>query len=174
MKTKTTILLLLASFSFVSAAQSPYAGHDRREIKSLSEADVDGYLAGSGMGYAKAAELNHYPGPKHVLELATVLALSEQQLAQTGIIYKTMQHQAAELGRQMVHKESELDQLFANSTITSELLKNWLAEIAALQAEIRYAHLAAHLEQRAVLSEHQARQYDQQRGYTGGHSVHKH
>ena len=54
-------------------AASPYAGEEGREIKALSAADVDAYLTGQGMGFAKAAELNGYAGPKHVLELAAEL-----------------------------------------------------------------------------------------------------
>ena len=38
-------------------------------LKGLSIEEVDQYLSGAGMGFAKAAELNHFPGPMHVLEL---------------------------------------------------------------------------------------------------------
>jgi len=37
---------------------------------ALSVEQIEQYRAGAGMGYAKAAELNRYPGPMHVLELA--------------------------------------------------------------------------------------------------------
>ena len=43
------------------------------EVNALSPDEVQQYLAGAGMGYAKAAELNHFPGPMHVLELADKL-----------------------------------------------------------------------------------------------------
>ncbi len=174
MKMRIFIPLLLASFALASAAQSPYSGQEQRDIKSLSKAEIDGYLAGSGMGYAKAAELNHYPGPKHVLELATDLDLSEKQIAKTEQIFQAMQQRATELGRQMVDKEDKLDKLFAIGTITSPQLKDRLAEIGALQAEIRFVHLDAHLALRTVLSENQALQYDQLRGYADGHTTHKH
>jgi hypothetical protein len=49
---------------------SPYAGQQTRAIKALSPEDLAGLLNGEGMGMAKAAELNGYPGPVHVLELA--------------------------------------------------------------------------------------------------------
>ena len=49
---------------------SPYVGLEAREIKALSEEQRQELLDGHGMGLALAAELNHYPGPKHVLELA--------------------------------------------------------------------------------------------------------
>ncbi len=174
MKIIFSTLLILVSYTCVSATQSPYAGHEQRGIKALSQADIEGYLAGSGMGYAKAAELNHYPGPRHVLELATQLELNEQQMVDTGEIFKVMQHRAVELGRQLVEKEGDLDHLFASGTITSELLKNRLDEIATLRSEIRFVHLVAHLEQKAVLSADQAQLYDQLRGYAGGHGNHNH
>jgi hypothetical protein len=47
----------------------PYAGQQSRAIKALSQDEVRQYLEGAGLGYAKAAELNRYPGPMHVLEL---------------------------------------------------------------------------------------------------------
>lgn len=40
------------------------------ELQALTPEEVEQYRAGAGMGYAKAAELNHFPGPMHVLELA--------------------------------------------------------------------------------------------------------
>jgi len=167
------MLLLLSSFAIAAVEESPYAGHEQREIKSLSKSEIDGYLAGGGMGFAKAAELNHYPGPKHVLELATELELNEQQLARTEQIYQSMQQQAVELGQQLVDKEGQLDQLFASSTITSNQLKDRLADIAALQAKIRFVHLVTHLEQRTVLSDNQVRQYDRLRGYANGRNKHE-
>jgi Spy/CpxP family protein refolding chaperone len=143
-------------------------------LNRFPQAEIDNYLAGSGMGYAKAAELNHYPGPKHVLELASELDLDEQQLARTQEIFLAMQKQAVELGRQLVDHESELDRLFASGEISTYQLEDRLAEIGALQAKIRFVHLATHLEQKDVLSEKQVMQYDRLRGYANGHSAHKH
>ena len=167
-------VLVLISFACVASAQSPYSGEEQREIKALSEKQVKDYLAGSGMGYAKAAELNSYPGPRHVLELAGELALSEQQMTVTGKIFDTMQLQAKKLGQDLVRKEAELDQLFSDNTITASTLRIHILDIAELQGQIRFAHLAAHIEQKSVLSESQSRHYDRLRGYAGGHATHQH
>lgn len=174
MKSNFVAILLLLPLTTAAVEESQYSGQEQRAIKSLSQAEIDSYLAGSGMGYAKAAELNHYPGPKHVLELAEKLELDKEQKAQTESIYFAMQMQAADFGRQLVAKEDELDQLFGSSAINSVQLKKRLAEIAALQAVIRFVHLDAHLAQRAVLSDRQVMQYDRLRGYANGHSAHKH
>jgi hypothetical protein len=64
-------------------AGQPHAGQQQRAIKALSAGDVAGLLAGSGAGFAKAAELNGYPGPLHVLELANELRLSDAQAEST-------------------------------------------------------------------------------------------
>jgi hypothetical protein len=42
------------------------------------------------MGMAKAAELNGYPGPAHVLTLANELELTKSQLEQVTAIYDRM------------------------------------------------------------------------------------
>jgi hypothetical protein len=76
-KSIPVVLLLFAFTSFAAEPRSPYAGQELRDVKALSNADIEAYLAGKGMGYAKAAELNSYPGPKHVLELSKELDLTD-------------------------------------------------------------------------------------------------
>ena len=45
------------------------------------------------MGLAKAAELNHGPGPQHVLERAEARPLKEKQRSKTQAIFATMRQQ---------------------------------------------------------------------------------
>lgn len=80
---KPAWLLLLLMAPVLAQAQehgSPYAGRQEREIKALSADRVQAYLEGRGMELALAAELNHYPGPLHVLELAAPLKLTAAHL----------------------------------------------------------------------------------------------
>ena len=56
---------------------SPYAGQEARDIKALSLEEIADLAAGRGMGLALAAELNGYPGPRHVLDLAPELGLED-------------------------------------------------------------------------------------------------
>lgn len=82
------LLAMLATLTFgigLAAAQAPqpYAGMQARPIKALSDQQIADLKSGRGMGLALAAELNGYPGPLHLLELADQLALSEPQ--RTGI-----------------------------------------------------------------------------------------
>lgn len=156
------------------AADTPYAGQEQRSIKALSDRDVQNLLAGKGMGFAKAAELNHYPGPAHVLELAAKLRLSPDQERKTRDIFSAMQKEAMRLGQQLVDRERALDQSFANGSINPETLRTQLNGVGAMQAELRRVHLQAHLDQRALLTDEQVRVYDKLRGYGAGGTGHQH
>jgi len=151
-------------------AESPYLGEEARAIKSLSQQQIDDYLQGRGLGYAKAAELNHYPGPRHVLDLGAELELTPEQIGRSKAIFESMQAQAAALGRQFVEQEQALDRAFADGSIDTELLRALVSDLGDLQARIRYTHLVAHLEQKAVLTHHQVQLYDRLRGYGAGQS----
>jgi hypothetical protein len=161
-----------------AAESSPYAGQQARAIKSLSEGDVQELLSGHGRGLAKAAELNGYPGPAHVLEHAPALGLSPQQHAATQALMQRHQARAREMGRELVEAERRLDEAFARRDIDAGQLAALTAEIGRRQAELRQEHLRTHLEQTALLDEHQIRRYAQLRGYTGtpgpgaGHTPH--
>ena len=97
MKTNVTILLLvlmLMPMSTFSAEdhshKSKYAGEENREIKSLSETDIEELKTGKGWGLAKAAELNGVPGPVHLLEMKEEIDLSANQIRAIEDIYKKM------------------------------------------------------------------------------------
>ncbi|HEV8131187.1 MAG TPA: periplasmic heavy metal sensor [Acidobacteriota bacterium] len=159
------------------ASHAPYAGQQTRQIKALSSEEIQEYLQGQGMGLAKAAELNHYPGPKHVLELASKLRLSQEQVAATRRIYDKMHGEAAHLGGQIVDEEKQLDRLFSSGRICRNDMEAAVSKIARLQGELRAVHLGAHLEMKQQLSSDQRRKYEQLRGYQSGghlHQSHKH
>ncbi|MFN2387404.1 MAG: Spy/CpxP family protein refolding chaperone [Thermoanaerobaculia bacterium] len=159
----------------LAMAQSglPYAGHESREIKALAPEEVAAYEAGEGMGYAKAAELNHYPGPRHVLDLEKELRLTAAQAGATREIYRRMHESAVRLGQAILEKERELDRLFAEARITSQALSRLTAEAAGLEGELRAAHLQAHLQMRSLLTPAQIAAYDALRGYgKGAHAGH--
>src|SRR6266436_10279692 len=89
---------LLLTSAAAANAQTPYAGMQVRPIKALSEQQVADLTAGRGMGLALAAELNGYPGPSHVLELADKLDLSADQRARVGQFFESMRQEALPLG----------------------------------------------------------------------------
>jgi Spy/CpxP family protein refolding chaperone len=162
------IIALLIAFPTVVSSQtnhSPYAGEEARQVKSLTEGELRAYLEGRGMGLAKPAELNSYPGPMHVLELAEQLQLSDTQKSQTEMAFRQMRNRAIELGKLIVRREGELNQLFSDKRVNSANLQSKVEQIAKIQGELRMVHLRAHLEMKRVLSPEQIKKYDELRGY---------
>jgi Spy/CpxP family protein refolding chaperone len=167
--------LALISMAFalatgVSSAQSqqPYAGLEVRPIKALSEQQIADLRAGRGMGLALAAELNGYPGPMHVLELADSLALSDQQRAKMQDLFVAMRAEAIPLGDKLIAHEAELDRQFAHKTISPASLADSMAAIGTTQAELRETHLKYHLSTAEVLTPAQVQLYGELRGYKAG------
>jgi hypothetical protein len=64
---------------------TPYAGQQTRTIKALPDDEIPALRNGEGMGVAKAAELNGYPGPIHVLALAATRAYRKPDQEVTAI-----------------------------------------------------------------------------------------
>jgi hypothetical protein len=154
-------------------APQPYAGLQSRDIKALSDQDIADLKAARGMGLAFAAELNGYPGPRHVLELAAPLGLSEQQRHSMGQLFEAMKDEAVALGERLITAERDLDRDFAARTITPERLKAATATIAALRGELQETHLKYHLSTAALLNPDQMRRYGELRGYAGTAAVHR-
>jgi Spy/CpxP family protein refolding chaperone len=169
-------LVLAAVLCIVTSAviaQSPYAGMQTRPIKALSEQQIADLKAGRGMGLAMSAELNGYPGPAHVLELADQLALSAEQRTRVQALFDAMKAEAVPLGEKLLAQEADLDHLFASRVINTADLKTATAEIGATQAVLRDAHLKYHLLTAQILTSEQTRHYSMLRGYgsdqTQGH-----
>jgi Spy/CpxP family protein refolding chaperone len=158
-------ILTFSAQVFAQSKTTPYAGQQQREIKALSASDIKMYLEGSGMGLGKAAELNHYPGPRHVLDSATELKLSHEQFTKTQQLYDKMHNAAVRLGELIVQKERQLDSLYATQKISEAQLRAVVGEIAKLQGELRVVHLNAHLEMKKILTPAQTAKYDELRGY---------
>jgi Spy/CpxP family protein refolding chaperone len=168
MTIRTVALAFALALSGAALAQQPYAGQQMREIKALEAEEIAQYLAGAGMGFAKAAELNQYPGPMHTLELADQLSLSVEQRAAMESLMKRHKAEARELGAEVVRLERELDALFAEKRATAALVDAKLAEVAVAQARYRGSHLKTHIEARKLLTPEQVAQYDTLRGYSKG------
>lgn len=153
----------------MAAAQtpSPYAGEQARKIKALSAEEIDDLAQGRGMGLAKSAELNSFPGPMHGLELAEPLKLSGEQRETLKAIMARMSAEAKALGVELLGLERELDAGFAARTIDAQRLRALTERIGARQGALRAVHLAAHIETAVVMSAEQIARYDQLRGYAG-------
>jgi Spy/CpxP family protein refolding chaperone len=164
-----SLLLAVASLDGRALAEpNPYATVAGRGVKGLSKAEIGDLLAGRGAGMALPAELNRYPGPKHVLELAGRLGLTPAQEAETRRLFERMQSEAVPLGEALVDKEVALDRLFASGAADEAALRTLVSEAARLRGELRVTHLKYHLAMRRLLSPAQVAAYDAARGYGAG------
>ena len=171
---QTILFILLSAYVANSNAEGtpPYMGQESRDIKSLSPERVAGLQSGKGLGYAKVAELNGFPGPAHVLELAYELELTEEQKIKTQAIFDAMQADAKSLGEALIEAERQLDDLFTNGEVSESVVSAKLAEIGAIEGRLRAIHINAHLKQKLILSRHQIHKYNQLRGYSSeGHRI---
>lgn len=170
--TSVLAILVLISLPVSLEAQhehAPYAGEQVRAIKAFSPEAVEGLLAGEGMGYALAAELNGIPGPRHVLDLGEELGLSAEQRRMVQEIRSRMREAAVDLGERLVAAERVLDRAFTSGEVTAEEVEQLTGESAAIEGQLRAVHLDAHLETRALLTEEQVEDYGRLRGYGHDH-----
>ncbi|HRF07457.1 MAG TPA: periplasmic heavy metal sensor [Xanthobacteraceae bacterium] len=171
------VRFLLISFALLigvapSSAQhvSPYADLQARPIKALSAQQIADLRAGRGMGLALAAELNGYPGPLHVIELAAQLELSTAQRQRMETLFAEMKAEASALGETLINDEAALDRLFARREINADALVAATNKIGATQAALRASHLKYHLATVDVLRPEQVKKYAELRGYNAGHT----
>jgi Spy/CpxP family protein refolding chaperone len=155
-----------------TSGTSPYTGQETRDIKALSPAEIADLANGAGMGLAKAAELNGYPGPRHALDMADALGLSGKQRQAVTAIFERMKAAAQPLGSEIIAKERDLDHRFAAGGIGEAELAPLTVELGELQGRLRAVHLAAHLETKAVLTAEQIAQYQALRGYAAAGAAH--
>ena len=170
-----SLFLIMMPVHALASEQAPYAGEERRAIKSHSAQEVHSLQNGGGMGFAKVAELNHFPGPRRVLDACDELELSPSQLAATQALYEEMRRNAVDLGEELLLAESQLDRDFAAGAIRSDAIRDALLEIGTIRARLRYVHLESHLRQKQLLTAEQIKKYDELRGYDGAmqdHSKH--
>ena len=130
-------LSFLVAAGPVWAADAPYAGLQNRPIKALSPKEVGDLRAGRGMGLALAAELNNYPGPRHVLDLSDRLGLSSDQKSRVSALFDEMAARAQALGAQILDAEALLDRSFAAGRADEKALRSMTADIAGLKGELR-------------------------------------
>ncbi len=166
----TAVALMAAMLSEPAVAQhrhhqAPYSGLEQRDIKALSEQQIADLKAGRGMGLALAAELNGYPGPLHVIELAEQLQLDAAQRRQVQQLFDNMKSEAMAVGERLITQEAVLDRAFSEQKISPAALVALTTQIAQTQGELRAVHLKYHLVVADLLTAHQRHRYAQLRGY---------
>ncbi len=151
-----------------SDLQSPYIEQESRDIKSLSDKDIEALELGSGTafsGLAKPAELSGYPGPKHVLEMKDELDLPSSQRQEVTELFERMNDEAKRLGAQIITIEAKISEEFTGKTADPKSLKALLTKSASLYGQLRLTHLGAHLDMMDILNKKQINEYIALRGY---------
>ena len=159
------LLLTLVIASPAAAQTSPYAAEAPRAIKALSDDEIRSLTDGAGMGFARAAELNGLPGPRHTLDMAAHLHLDDAQTTALEAVFARMQSEARRIGAEIVERERALDRRFAAGATTADRIREESVELGRLYGELRAIHLVAHLESTALLNRHQVARYAELRGY---------
>lgn len=148
-----------------SAEPSPYVDRTSLSVKALTPEAIDEYKQGHGMGMAIPAELNGYPGPRHVLDMADALELTAEQKTRLKAIYDSMHDAAVPLGLRIIDRETALDSAFAGGAADAATITSLTREIAELQGRLRAVHLSAHVATKALLTPRQIAAYASARGY---------
>ncbi|MDR5907029.1 hypothetical protein [Franzmannia qiaohouensis] len=161
--------LLLAGFALASEQHqhhSSYAGLEEREIKTLSQDDIEELRRGGGWGLALPAELNGVPGPAHLLELSDEIPLTDGQVAEVEALFERMREAAIPAGERLIEAERAIEKGFAERSLDEEGLRQRLADAEEARAELRFVHLATHLDTLPILDDDQVARYNLLRGYT--------
>lgn len=144
---------------------SAYAGFEDREIKSLSQDDIEELRRGSGWRLALPAELNGVPGPAHLLELRGEISLNDEQVAEIEALFDKMRKAAIPAGERLIEAERSIEQAFAGRRLDKKRLRQLLVDAEEARAELRFVQLASHLDTLAILDDDQIVRYNELRGY---------
>lgn len=131
----------------------------------MPEELVQTYRTGGGGGVALPAELNGYPGPRHILDLADDLELTSEQHEQIQALIDVMQPGAIQIGKAILAGEAALEEAFRQQTLDESSLEARLTNLGTLQAELRFVHLRTHLATVEILTPDQVARYNILRGY---------
>ena len=152
---------LMCSLFFIS--NDALAAHSEEESNledtSLTKEEVNAYLTGRSLNLDRVAEINHFPNPKKVIEIKSLLNLNRAQNNRTTISYKLMRKYAIKTGRKIVRKENQLNNLFQQTTVDLSAVKKLVNEIAVLKGELRFIHLRARVNQKSYLTNEQISTY---------------
>jgi hypothetical protein len=155
--------------------RSPYAILPDTGATGLLPQEVESLTKGEGMALAMAAELNGYPGPRHLLDAAAAgqLELRPDQREVLLRLYDGMLAGAKAKGQEILRAEEELAMRFRHGHIDEAGLREILGQIGQLRAGLRLIHLRTHLEAGALLTPDQIARYKAVRGYDPG-GTHQH
>ena len=117
--------------------------------------DKESLEKSEGAGMASYADINGYPGPKHVLEMQESLKLTDNQIKDISAIIDEMSENARATGELIVAKERELESSFRLGKANESHTKQLATEIGSLRGALRSVHLTAHIQAKSILTKEQ-------------------
>lgn len=132
----------------------------------MDATERDAIERGLGYGMARAAEANALPGPKHVLELATPLALEPAQRDTIEALRARMQAEAVRIGRDVLAAEAALDAELARMRPDPARVVALSTAAGEARGRLRAVHLDAHVAAARVLTASQIERYMSLRRHT--------
>ena len=159
--------LSVAVTALVALTAAAWAQHDHggagasgHQAAQACQAEFEQVVSeGRGFGLAFAADQHGYPGPLHVLELKDRLQLTPAQETRMRALFEAMLAEARPRAARLAAAEARLRRLFADGGADEAAVRAAVADTEAARAELRLAHLRAHVQTRDVLTETQRRLY---------------
>ena len=107
---------------------------------------------------AMPADHAGYPGPRHVLDMASDLRLTTEQRAGIEKLYAGMKDKALVRGKELFQAQERLEQMFRDGRPEADLREQSF-RIDSIHAELRWIHLSAHLAAQKILTPEQIATY---------------
>jgi Spy/CpxP family protein refolding chaperone len=165
----TRVLVMLAAVALAgcgeSGRQDDFAEWQGHEIRSLSPTQVQALQDGDEASFAWAAERNGYPGAQHILELASKLELSDDQVTRVTQLRDETRQAAQTVGAQVLQSYVDLEALFRAGNVGPSAMQTASERTGTLEGQLMSIHLAAHIQARTILTAQQNAEYQQLRGY---------
>ena len=119
----------------------------------------------TGSRLAREAELNRFPGPKHLLDLKAELDLAGDRIRRIEAIYAKMKAEAVAKGEEILRAERHLADLFASGRPLVAEVARMTGHLGVMRGQLRAIHLLAHIEAARELTPGQIEGYQRLRGY---------
>jgi Spy/CpxP family protein refolding chaperone len=158
MKTWLTGAAALGCFSLALGAQTPQQNAEMQHHHSCLQEERASIERGEGFGMAMPADHAGYPGPRHVLDMASELHLTAEQRAGIEKIYAGMKEKALASGKELFQAEERLEGMFRDARPEADLREQSF-RVDSIHAELRWIHLSAHLAAQKLLTPEQIATY---------------
>ncbi len=158
MKLTPILTAVFGCAALAVAAPQQHTSSEMQHHHSCLEEEHSSIERGEGFGMAMAADHNGYPGPRHVLDMASALRLTAEQRASMEKVFAGMHEKAVARGKELFEAEARLEQMFRDARPEADLREQSF-RIDSIHAELRWIHLSAHLAAQKILTPEQIATY---------------